>query len=322
MSAAAEGDRVAPHLAASSGGGLEPEPCTSAVPEIPYGNVRAATCNFSSAQHISSGGFGNVYGGTLAGRVSGDFVFKVSDQSRLSLATAITSFEHEKLVASRCNHPNVTALAAVSYPPAAEGQPLHAPVLIYRRMGGSLASIFDKKVLFTWSEFVELARGAARGLSYLHNGIAGLIIVHYDVKPGNILWSRTGNNVVGTIADMGLAMLQSSEEARKGGFRGTPGYYCTMDVVSTPKADVYAFGATFLHLLLGDNIKEVVKVSRNIMISLRQLTNRAMTHGAVDFNGVAVGDVEEFVAMCRLCLREGYKRRPSMDQVLDRIALR
>jgi hypothetical protein len=252
-----EGARPAPQLAASAGG-LKMEPCISMVLGVPYEIVRAATSDFSTVHHISSGGFGSVYGGTLAGSISGDYVFKVDHHSKLSLATAITSFEHEKVVASQCHHPNVTALAAVSYPPAAVGQPLHAPVLIYRRMHGSLASILDKDVLFMWSEFVELARGAARGLSYLHSGMPGLTIVHWDVKPSNILWSHTDNSVVGTIADLGLAILQSSEEARKGGFRGTPGYYCQVDIVSTPRADVYAYGATFLQLLLRDSIREAV----------------------------------------------------------------
>ncbi|KAJ1418292.1 Serine/threonine-protein kinase, active site [Sesbania bispinosa] len=68
----------------------------------------------------------------------------------------------------------------------------------------------------------EIAVGTARGIAYLHEEFQQRII-HYDIKPGNILLD---SNLCPKVADFGLAKLCNRENTHitMTGGRGTPGY--------------------------------------------------------------------------------------------------
>jgi uncharacterized RDD family membrane protein YckC len=90
---------------------------------------------------------------------------------------------------------------------------------------------------------------AAQGLSDAHR--AG--IVHRDVKPGNLLVERAGNL---RIADFGLAKPRDPNLSltREGAVMGTPYYIAPEQALGEPvdhRADMYALGCTFHHLLAG-----------------------------------------------------------------------
>jgi serine/threonine protein kinase len=63
--------------------------------------------------------------------------------------------------------------------------------LIYEFMPrGSLDKyIFSSKRTFSWDKLNEIALGIARGINYLHQG-CDMQIVHFDIKPHNILLDR------------------------------------------------------------------------------------------------------------------------------------
>ncbi|XP_074592377.1 G-type lectin S-receptor-like serine/threonine-protein kinase SD2-5 [Curcuma longa] len=97
----------------------------------------------------------------------------------------------------------------------------------------------------------EIAIGAAKGIRYLHEECQQRII-HYDIKPGNILLDANFNPKV---ADFGLAKLMSREYTHMSmtGMRGTPGYAAPeMWVPSSPvtyKCDVYSFGMLLFEMV-------------------------------------------------------------------------
>ncbi|MFT3767696.1 MAG: protein kinase [Minicystis sp.] len=90
---------------------------------------------------------------------------------------------------------------------------------------------------------------AAKGLADAHR--AGL--VHRDVKPGNLLVDRAGNL---KIADFGLAKPREKNLSltQDGAIMGTPYYMAPEQALGEPvdlRADMYALGCTFHHLLAG-----------------------------------------------------------------------
>ena len=80
-------------------------------------------------------------------------------------------------------------------------------------------------------------------------------VLHRDLKPQNILVEAETDEPM--VADFGLAKLATAEAdvTREGDVLGTPQYMApeqaraSVDV--TPRADVYALGATLYHLLAG-----------------------------------------------------------------------
>lgn len=81
-----------------------------------------------------------------------------------------------------------------------------------RKKGGSLCD----------REARDVTRQILSGLSYLHE--KG--IIHHDMKPANILCKRTGQGVEVRIADLGLAMILTSDEdsIESAGLTGTKLY--------------------------------------------------------------------------------------------------
>ncbi|XP_037474560.1 G-type lectin S-receptor-like serine/threonine-protein kinase At1g34300 [Triticum dicoccoides] len=94
------------------------------------------------------------------------------------------------------------------------------------------------------------AVGVARGLRYLHEECQQKI-VHYDVKPGNVLLEV---GLAPKVAGFGLAQLtnRADTDATVSVMRGTPGYAAPelwMQVGVTEKCDVYSFGILLFEIL-------------------------------------------------------------------------
>ncbi|KAH7674795.1 Non-specific serine/threonine protein kinase protein [Dioscorea alata] len=94
-----------------------------------------------------------------------------------------------------------------------------------------------------WDKLHEIAIGTAKALSYLHDECEQRII-HYDIKPANILLDH---NFTPKVADFGLAKLCNRENTHVSMTvgRGTPGYAAPemwMMGQVTYKCDVYSFG--------------------------------------------------------------------------------
>lgn len=85
------------------------------------------------------------------------------------------------------------------------------------------------------------------------HGVERYGIVHRDLKPSNILINRQNQAVV---TDFGLARNALSEQLTQAGqFLGTPAYTSPEQIENAHavdvRADIYSFGATFFHVLVG-----------------------------------------------------------------------
>ncbi|MCB9504674.1 MAG: serine/threonine protein kinase [Gemmatimonadales bacterium] len=203
---------------------------------------------YDVVRRIGMGGMGAVYEGVRADaqfekRVAIKFLRRSAESD-----LAIRRFRYERQILANLSHPNIAALVDGGVAP--DGQPYFAmeyvdgvPITEWcasRRLG-----IRDRLVLFMQ---VCLA------VQHAHQNL----VVHRDLKPGNILVASDGTV---KLLDFGIAKLLREEEGpdqlppTQGGARlFTPEYAAPEQVRGLPvgtTADVYALGVVLFELLTG-----------------------------------------------------------------------
>jgi urea transport system substrate-binding protein len=177
-------------------------------------------------------------------------VLKVIRPDLVSSAHAVQRFQREAKLAARLAHPNVVAVYE-----AEQFGTTQMLVMEYIE-GVNLAELVAERGLLPVAEACELIRQAAFGLEYVH--LQGL--VHRDIKPHNLLVSRTGQV---KILDLGLATLKAGPEPAAGGLTGDRQFVGTVDYAAPEqwessrdvdiRADIYSLGCTFHYLLAGQS---------------------------------------------------------------------
>ncbi|MGE0529530.1 MAG: serine/threonine protein kinase [Bdellovibrionales bacterium] len=101
------------------------------------------------------------------------------------------------------------------------------------------------------ADSIHIVLNIARGLEHAHSRN----IIHRDIKPDNILITRTG---ISKLADLGLAKRTDETShltSARQGF-GTPWYMPYEQAINARgtdgRSDIYALGATFYHFLTGE----------------------------------------------------------------------
>lgn len=153
----------------------------------------------------------------------------------------ISSFEEEARITAAISHPHVVRVFKTG---KAFGRFYIAMELV---AGGHLEHQIRERGALPEAEALRLAIEVAEGLRAAHS--AGLI--HRDIKPGNILLDSAGS---AKIVDFGLALMTKGGVATPDELWATPFYVPpeTIDGLEEDyRADVYAFGATFYHVLAG-----------------------------------------------------------------------
>jgi len=97
-----------------------------------------------------------------------------------------------------------------------------------------------------WDEMVRILLDVLNGLGYAH--AQGMI--HRDIKPGNILLTRSGDAV---IADFGIAQIVGgTRHTARGALMGTPEYMAPeqgLENHSDARSDLYSLGVIFYEML-------------------------------------------------------------------------
>ncbi|XP_020201939.1 G-type lectin S-receptor-like serine/threonine-protein kinase SD2-5 [Cajanus cajan] len=202
--------------------------------------LRIATDNYSYL--LGSGGFGAVYKGSFSnGTIVAVKVLRgISDDKRMD-----EQFMAEVGTIGKVHHFNLVRLYGFCFES-------HLRALVYEYMAnGALEKyLFHENTTLSFEKLHEIAVGTARGIAYLHEECQQRII-HYDIKPGNILLDRNFNPKV---ADFGLAKLcnRDNTHVTMTGVRGTPGYAAPelwMPFAVTHKCDVYSFGILLFEII-------------------------------------------------------------------------
>jgi serine/threonine protein kinase len=135
--------------------------------------------------------------------------------------------------------------------------------------GGSAAARLVRGARFSEREALDVGIAIARALAYAQE--RG--VVHRDVKPDNILFSRHG---IAKLADLGIAIERARDEAvtETGVAMGTPEYMSPeqargqrerLDV----RSDIYSLGVTLFEMLAGER---PFKGATALAIMLQQVT--------------------------------------------------
>ncbi|XP_058727858.1 G-type lectin S-receptor-like serine/threonine-protein kinase At1g34300 isoform X2 [Vicia villosa] len=201
--------------------------------------LRIATDNYSNL--LGSGGFGTVYKGIFSnGTIVAVKVLRGSSNKKID-----EQFMAEVGTIGRIHHFNLVRLYGFCFE-------RNLIALVYEYMGnGSLDRyLFHEKKVLEYEKLHEIAIGTARGIAYLHEECQHRII-HYDIKPGNILLDMNFN---AKVADFGLAKHCNRDNTHitMTGGRGTPGYAAPelwMPFPITHKCDVYSFGMLLFEIV-------------------------------------------------------------------------
>ncbi|KAK2431248.1 lysM domain receptor kinase [Trifolium repens] len=215
--------------------------------EFSYEELAMATDNFSLANKIGQGGFGEVYYGELRGK-------KAAIKKMTMLATR--EFLAEMKVLTSVHHCNLVRLIGYCIE--------RSLFLVYEYMdNGNLSQHLhnSEKEPMTWSTRLRIALDVARGLEYIHDHSVP-VYIHRDIKSDNILLNGNFN---GKIADFGMTKLTdvASSTDNTDHVAGTFGYMPPENAYGhiSRKIDVYAFGVVLYELISAK--AAVVKIDKH-----------------------------------------------------------
>ncbi|KAK1302198.1 putative receptor-like protein kinase [Acorus calamus] len=215
---------------------------------ITFSQIKSATKNFDESLVIGAGGFGKAYKGVLirdGGARTRVAIKRASQRSR----QGFPEFETEIHVLSGIRHRHLVSLIGYC-------QEHSEMILVYEFMSkGTLRDHLHNPDL-SWKQRLEICIGSARGLHYLHSGLARPII-HRDVKSSNILLD---DGFTAKVSDFGLSRVvgpSMSEAHVSTGVKGSFGYFDPEYVKTrqlTTKSDVYSSGVVLLEALCARSV--------------------------------------------------------------------
>jgi eukaryotic-like serine/threonine-protein kinase len=232
----------------------------------------------------------------------------------LADASARRRFQREAQLASSLNHPHILTVYDA-------GELDGRQYLVSELVDGGTLRDWIKASPRSWQEVVELVIGLADGLATAHE--AG--ILHRDVKPENILITKTG---YAKLADFGLAKLRelpslimdapTETRTRPGVILGTVAYMSPEQATGQPvdaRSDVFSFAVVLYELLAGrrpfrgptdlDVLHAIARQSADRLpestpLALRELIERALQKDPAQ----RVQSMQEVVAVLRRLVRE------------------
>ncbi|XP_038983026.1 rust resistance kinase Lr10-like [Phoenix dactylifera] len=177
---------------------------------------------------------------------------------------------------------------------------------------------------FCIQKLLEIVKGIARGIEYLHQGCDQRIL-HFDIKPHNILLDYDFNP---KISDFGLAKLCSRDRSiiTMTAARGTMGYiapemYSRNFGTVSYKSDIYSFGMLILEMVGGKKSKDPEIENQN-EVYFPEKVYEWIVHGQdLGLNSEMNGREEEIVKKLAIvalwCIQWNPADRPSMTRVIQ-----
>ncbi|KAM0867580.1 hypothetical protein ACQ4PT_041891 [Festuca glaucescens] len=290
--------------------------------KLTFTQLIEATNGFSAASLIGSGGFGEVFKATL------------KDGSTVAIKKLIPlshqgdrEFMAEMETLGKIKHRNLVPL--LGYSKVGEER-----LLVYEYMtNGSLEDMLHLHhpagggplaAPLSWEQRKKIARGAAKGLCFLHHNCIPHII-HRDMKSSNVLLD---SDMEARVADFGMARLISALDTHLSvsTLAGTPGYVPPEYYQSfrcTAKGDVYSLGVVLLELLTGRRPTDKEDFGDTNLVGWVKMKVREGAGKEVidpELIKAATGDDEtemmRFLEMTLQCVDDFPSKRPNMLQVV------
>ena len=197
---------------------------------------------YTLKQLLGKGGYGEVYAGE---QKSGPRVaIKILDPTHCRDDDAVTRFKREAETARRLEHEHIVRVLDVG---TSRNRHYIVMELVH---GGALKSLMKReRDAAQATKVLGVLIEAARALAFAHE--QG--VVHRDVKPANILLTRSGR---AKVADFGLARaVDHSSMTTEGRLLGTASYMSPEQAKgdrATGASDVYAMGIILYEAITGD----------------------------------------------------------------------
>ncbi|CAN7119412.1 unnamed protein product [Brassica rapa subsp. narinosa] len=287
-------------------------------PELPFLDLEViseATCGFSDGNKLGQGGFGPVYKGTLS---TGEEI-AVKRLSRTS-RQGIEEFKNEIKLMAKLQHRNFVKI--LGYCVEEDERML---IYEYQRNKSLDSFIFDKerRIELDWPKRVEIIKGIARGLMYLHQD-SRLRIIHRDLKASNVLLDSDMNP---KISDFGLARTLGGDETEANTTRvvGTYGYMSPeyqIDGYFSLKSDVFSFGVLVLEIVSGRrnhgfcNHEHKLNLLGHAWRQYREDKASELTDEAFKESCTDISEVLRAIHIGLLCVQQDPIDRPNMSMVV------
>ncbi|KAL9412837.1 hypothetical protein AB3S75_041487 [Citrus x aurantiifolia] len=273
-----------------------------------YKDLYKATKGFKEL--IGKGGFGKVYKGVLSASGLPIAVKKISHDSEQGMK----EFVSEIVSMGALRHRNLVQLHGY----CRRKQEL---LLVYNYMHNkSLDTILhsSKRPNLNWFQRFRILRGVASALLYLHEE-GEKVVLHRDIKPGNILLDAHLN---GKLGDFGMARLYDHGSIPcTTNLVGTLGYMAP-ELLRTGKADtrtdVFAFGVCMLEVACGRRPIEDGNI--NLVEWIIDCSKRGSILDVIDprLEGLYVEEQMELVLKLGLfCSHPNPAARPNMPQLMQ-----
>ncbi|XP_048611231.1 L-type lectin-domain containing receptor kinase V.7-like isoform X1 [Brassica napus] len=282
-----------------------------------YKELFNATKGFKEKQILGSGGFGQVYKGTLPGSDAEIAVKRTSHGS----SQGKSEFIAEISTIGRLRHPNLVRLL---------GYCRHKEdlFLVYDYMpNGSLDKYIyrsdknENQERLSWDQRFKIIKDVASALLYLHQEWVQ-VIIHRDIKPANVLIDQEMNARLG---DFGLAKLYDQGiDPQTSKVAGTFGYIAPEFLRTgraTTSTDVYAFGLVMLEVVCGRRLIErrEAKNEEVLVDWILELWEEGKLFDAAEESicqETNRGEIELVLKLGVLCSYQAESVRPDMSAVM------
>ncbi|CAN7079390.1 unnamed protein product [Brassica oleracea var. botrytis] len=296
--------------------------------KLKFSQLIEATNGFSAASMIGHGGFGEVFKATLKDGTS----VAIKKLIRLS-CQGDREFMAEMETLGKIKHRNLVPL--LGYCKIGEER-----LLVYEFMQyGSLEEVLhgprtgEKRRILSWEERKKIAKGAAKGLCFLHHNCIPHII-HRDMKSSNVLLDH---EMEARVSDFGMARLISALDTHLSvsTLAGTPGYVPPEYYQSfrcTSKGDVYSIGVVMLEILSGKRPTDKDEFGDTNLVGWSKMKAREGKHMDVidedllsakegsetreGYGGVIVKEMLRYLEIALRCVDDFPSKRPNMLQVV------
>ncbi|KAJ6877007.1 MDIS1-interacting receptor like kinase 2-like [Populus alba x Populus x berolinensis] len=307
--------------------------------EILHETIIQATNNFNSNNCIGKGGYGIVYRAMLpTGQV---VAVKKLHPSRDGELMNFITFRNEIRMLIDIRHRNIVKLYGFC-------TLIEHSFLVYEFIErGSLKmnlSSDEQAMDLDWNRRLNVVKGVANALSYLHHDCSPPII-HRDISSSNVLLDL---EYEAHVSDFGTARLLMPDSTNWTSFAGTFGYIApvrysqyyekmtrifaelayTMRV--NEKCDVYSFGVITMEVIMGMHPGDLISslsASAFSSSSFSQINQHSLLKEVIDQriplpeNRVAEG-VVSIIKIAFACLLANPQSRPTMRQVASKLIAR